>query len=180
MSRVSQLREQFRSAHEFLEGTMEGVTHEQGHWQPPGKGLPIGAHYGHVVVLEDFAMGGMLSGGKPLYASLWAGKTGFTSLPPLPGPGVSGIPAWDGWARTLKVDLPGARSYARAVYEATDQFLATLADASLDRPLNLSGVGLGQRTVGWFLANPCLANINMHCGEISALKGLQGARGYPA
>lgn len=180
MNRVSLFREQFRWAHEFLEGTLDGVTPEQAHWQPPAKALPIGAHYGHVVVLEDFAMGGMLSGSKPLYASLWAGKTGFGPLPPLPGPGVPGIPAWDEWARSLKVDLPAARSYARAVYEASDQFLATAADATLDRPLDLSGAGLGQRTVGWFLTNPVLANIHMHCGEMSCLKGLQGARGYPA
>ncbi len=180
MSQISVLREQFRSAHEFLEGTMEGVAREQAHWQPPGKALPIGAHYGHVVVLEDFAIGGMLSATQPLFARLWAGKTGFSPLPPLPRPDVPGIPAWDEWARTLKVDLPVARSYARAVYEATDQFLAALAEATLDRPLDLSGLGVGQRTVGWFLTNPVLANINMHCGEISCLKGLQGTRGYPA
>ena len=179
-SRVSVLHEQIRWAHEFLEGTMDGVTQEQAHWQPPGKALPIGAHYGHVVVLEDFAIGAMLSATQPLYASLWAKKTGFSPLPPLPGPGVPGIPAWDEWARALKVDLTAARGYARAVHDTTDGFLAALADATLDRPLDLSGAGLGPRTVGWFLTNPVLANINMHCGEISCLKGLQGERGYPA
>lgn len=180
MSRISVLREQFRGAHDFLEGTIEGVTQEQAHWQPPGTALPIAAHYGHVVVLEDFPVGGMLSAAQPLFAALWAGKTGFSSLPPLPGPTVRGIPPWDEWARTLKADLPAARSYARAVYAATDRYLAALAEASFDRPLDLSGVGVGQRTVGWFLTNPVLANINMHCGEISCLKGLQGVRGYTA
>lgn len=92
MSRISVLREQFRGAHDFLEGTIEGVTQEQAHWQPPGTALPIAAHYGHVVVLEDFPVGGMLSAAQPLFAALWAGKTGFSSLPPLPGPTVRGIP----------------------------------------------------------------------------------------
>jgi len=148
MSRIQVLRDQLRWAHDFLEGTMESVTDEQAHWQPSGTSLAIGAHYGHVVVLEDFAIGGMLSGSTPLYASHWSGKTGFNPLPPLPGPNARGIPAWDAWARTAKVDLTAARSYARAVYDATDQHLAALAEASFDRPLDLSGVGVGQRTVG--------------------------------
>lgn len=180
MSRVSTLREQLRFAHEFLEGTMETVTDAQAHWRPAGTALAIGAHYGHVVVLEDFAIGGILGASQPLFANLWRGKTGLNPLPPLPGPGVSGIPAWDEWARTLRVELPAARSYGRAVSEATDQFLSTLDESAFDRPLDLSGVGVGQRTVGWFLTNPVLGNIHMHCGEISCLKGLQGARGYPA
>lgn len=180
MNRVSTLQEQLRFAHENFEGTMEKVTAEQAHWQPSGQALPIAAHYGHVVVLEDFAIGGMLAGTQPLFATRWAGKTGFSSLPPLPGPATRGIPAWDQWGRALKADLPAARGYAQAVYEATDRFLAALPDAGLDQPLDLSGVGLGQRTVGWLLTGPVVANIHMHCGEISCLKGIQGARGYPA
>lgn len=180
MTGVPVLREQFRVAHDFLEGTIEGIGQEQALWQPPGTALPIAAHYGHVVVLEDFAVGGMLSGGVPLFASPWARKTGFSVLPPLPGPTVHGIPPWDAWARALSIDLPAARRYARAVYDATDQYLAKLAADDFDRPLDLSGVGVGLRTVGWFLTNPLLANVSMHCGEISCLKGLQGARGYPA
>lgn len=180
MNRVSMLREQLREAHQFLEGTLEGVTPDQAHWTPAGTALPIGAHYGHIVILEDFAIGGILSGAKPLFASRRAGKTGFSALPPLPDPASPGIPNFSSWARTVKVDLPAAREYAREVYEATDRYLAGLDDAAFERDLDLSAVGVGHRTVGWFLSNPVLGNVNMHCGEISCLKGLQGAKGYPA
>ncbi len=179
MNRVSTLQEQLRFAHEYFERTMEKVTAEQAHWQPAAQALSIAAQYGHVVVFEDFTIGGMLAGTQPLFATRWAGKTGFSSLPPLPTPATGGIPTWDQWGRALKVDLFVARGYAQAVYEATDSFLAALPETSLDEPLDLSGVGLGQRTVGWLLNGPFLANIHMHCGEISCLKGLQGARGYP-
>jgi hypothetical protein len=66
------------------------------------------------------------------------------------------------------------------VYEATDRYLAGFDDAALDRDLDLSAVGVGHRTAGWFLSNPMLGNVSLHCGEISCLKGQQGAKGYPA
>ncbi len=180
MTRVAMLREQLREAHQFLEGTMEGVTPDQAHWTPAGMALPIGAHYGHIVILEDFGIGAIVAGGTPLFAGRRAGRTGFSALPPLPSPASPGIPDFGEWARAVKVDLPTARGYAREVYEASDRSLASLDEAALDRELDLSAVGVGRRTVGWFLSNPLLGNVGMHCGEISCLKGLQGLKGYPA
>jgi len=48
------LREQFKQGHEFLEGTMQGVTSEMAHWPPPGKAQALGANYAHVLISEDF------------------------------------------------------------------------------------------------------------------------------
>jgi hypothetical protein len=51
--------------------------------------------------------------------------------------------------------------------------------AALARPLDLSTVGLGQQSV-LFVLTALLANVSLHCGEISCLKGLQGLQeGYP-
>ena len=55
---ISFFREELRAAHQLLEGTIEGVTHEQAHWAPPGIALPIGATYAHVVLSEDATMNG--------------------------------------------------------------------------------------------------------------------------
>lgn len=52
-------------------------------------------------------------------------------------------------------------------------------DADLARPLDLSAVGLGQRTVGFLLNNAVVGHIFSHTGEISCLKGLRGKRGSP-
>ena len=175
MSKVAFLREQLRTAHEFLEGTMQDVSEEQAHWAPPGAASPIAAHYLHVVAGEDGLVTGMLKGGAPLFASAWAGKVGADPPPPQMGPGSP----WDVWARQVRVDLPAARQYAAAVYQATDDYLASLDDAGLDRELDLSEMGLGKPTLGWMVAVAVLGNVNMHCGEIACLKGLQGAKGYP-
>jgi hypothetical protein len=79
----------------------------------------------------------------------------------------------------VKVDLPALRKYAQAVYAASDEYLASLTDDDLNRPVNLSALGLGESTVGYVLTNGALGNAFSHSGEISWLKGLQGKRGYP-
>lgn len=152
---VAMLGAQFKNAHDVLEGTMEGLTSEQSHWTPPGVANPLGA---------------------PLLVSTWAGKVGVNELPPLPGPGVDGLPPWNEWARKVQVDAPAVRAYAQAVYAATDAYLSSLHDEALDQPLDLGS--LGQYTLGSFLS-VMLSNVNWHTGEISCLKGLQGLKGYP-
>jgi len=74
----------FKSMHEFLEGTIAGVTSEQGGWKPQGLANSIGANYGHVVFAEDGGDQRCVRGGAPLMASGFAGKTG-ASEPPPPG-----------------------------------------------------------------------------------------------
>jgi hypothetical protein len=171
-------REELKAAHQLLEGTLEGVTADQAHWAPPGIALPIGATYAHIVLSEDGTMNGMFKGGAPLFAGSWAGKTGVSELQPMPNPKAPGFPDWSGWGRRVKVDLAQFRPYAKAVYAATDEFLGSLADEDLKRPLNLAALGLGDSTWGYVLVNGILGNALTHSGEISCLKGLQGKRGY--
>jgi hypothetical protein len=71
------------------------------------------------------------------------------------------------------------RKYARAVYAASDDFLATLSPADLERLVDLTALGLGISTMGDVIMNGILGNAFTHCGEISCLKGLQGKRGFP-
>jgi hypothetical protein len=172
-------REELKAAHQLLEGTMEGVTAEQAHWAPPGIAVPVGATYAHIVLSEDGTMNGMFKGGAPLFASSWAGKTGVSQMQPMPNPKAPGFPDWSGWGRRVKIDLVQFRPYAKAVYAATDEFLASLADEDLKRPVSLAALGLGESTCGYILMNGVLGNALTHSGEISCLKGLQGKRGYP-
>jgi hypothetical protein len=176
---VSLFREQLKAAHGLLEETVGDVTPEQAHWSPPGTANPLGANYAHVVVSEDATMNGLLKGGLPLFASTWAGKVGLSELPPMPNPNAPGFPDWSEWGQRVKVDLAALRKYAQAVYAASDEYLASLTDDDLNRPVNLSALGLGESTVGYVLTNGVLGNAFSHSGEISCLKGLQGKRGYP-
>jgi hypothetical protein len=170
MQATASLREQVQLAHGFLESTIEGVTSEQAHWAPPGTANPIAATYVHAIASEDLAINMVLQGGAPLYATEWAEKTGISEVQPL---------TTFEWARRVQVDLPTTRHYAQAVHAATDAYLATLTDEDLARVLDLTSFGLGEMTIGVLLNRMVLGHIDNMCGEISVLKGLQGAKGYP-
>ena len=170
------LQLQIATVHQWLEGTMADVTQEQADWPPPGVANPLGACYAHAVTAEDRIIHGMLMGEAPLAATTWAGRTGQSELQPRPGQDQAGYAAW---TRNVRVELGAARAYAQAVYAATDAYLASLTAEDLDRPLDLSSVGVGMQTVAWVLGNLIVGHAHNLLGEISCLKGVQGARGYP-
>lgn len=170
MNATTLLREQIQQAHGFLNVTLEGITAEQAHWAPPGTANPIAATYVHAIASEDLAINMVLKGGAPLYATEWAEKTGISEVQPL---------STAEWARRVRIDLPAVSVYAQAVHAATDTYLATLTDEDLARDLDLTSFGLGHMTVGTILNRMVLGHIDNMTGEISVLKGLQGAKGYP-
>lgn len=55
------------------------------------------------------------------------------------------MPPRDEWARRVKVDLAALRSYAKAIYDATDDYLASLTDHDVKRFLDLSDRVMGQQ-----------------------------------
>ena len=170
MDTIKNHSEAFQWATELLEMTMADVTSEQSHWIPPGIANPLGAIYVHAICVIDAVILNLLQGKPPLYATEWAGKTGISD------------PQWKiylDWARNLEVDLPIAREYAKAVYEKCNAYIAGLTEADLDRELDLTDNGLGVRTVNWCLNALVTGHTNNMAGEISVLKGLQGAQGYP-
>jgi hypothetical protein len=174
---ISHIRAQMKSAHWLLEETISVVSAEMAHFAPPGKALPIGAAYVHYVSGEDWMIHSLFQGVAPLMEGRWAGKTGVSE--PLPGPGDEWGARFAAWSRRVRVDLPAFRAYAKAVYEATDGYLATLADSELTREVDLSAMGMGKQTIGFVLDNAMLGHAYCHCGDISALKGVQGKKGYP-
>lgn len=164
-------RELFANSHEWLEGTLAGLTPEQAAWQPPGRVVPAGAHYVHHVIGEDFMLNHLIQGKPPVLMSQFGGNAGFSEPPPMGD--------WSGWARSVQVDLSAARAYAQAVYASTDSFLAGLTPEDLAREYDFTPVGWpGSYTLGYLLKQ-LLADTTAHAGEISAIKGLQGAQGYP-
>jgi hypothetical protein len=170
MDTLSYIRMEIEWAHQLLEMVMADVTPELAQWTPPGVANPLGAIYAHAVLGEDGVLNGLLRQGAPLFATTWAGKTGIAE------------PQFQltfDWARGLKPNLVALREYAQAVYAETDKYLSTLSASDLERSLDLSGQGLGQRTLGWCLAALIVAHLNNMAGEISCLKGAQGAKGYP-
>ena len=176
---VTFLRGQVKEANEFLLAVMSDVTAEQAQWGPPGIANPIGATFAHVLTSQDGLVNGTLKGGAPLMAGSWAGKTGFNTPPPGPSPENPGFPNWSEWGRSVEIDLAALREYAQAVAASVDDYLGSISDEELNKSLDLSAVGLGEMTKGYLLNVGVLANTQWHTGEISTLKGVQGAQGYP-
>lgn len=170
MDTISYLREDMRITHEWLEATMQDVTQEQLDWHPPGIANPLGASYAHALLGEDGAVNQLLRGELPLFEGEWKGKTGISD--PRTGSEFE-------WAREVKVDLKAAREYAKAVYTSTDRYLASLEPADLDRTLDLSELGAGDKSLAWVLSAWLSSHASNMTGEISVLKGIQGAKGYP-
>lgn len=170
MSAVDTHRVALKWAVSLLEMVMADATTEQLHWHPPGLANPIAALYAHAVCGLDALLHHVLQGKPPLYAGELAGATGISQ------------PEWHltrDWARSLTVDLEPARTYARHVYAAFDVYLAGLDDADLEQEMDLSNVGLGLQKLDWILSAIGSAHVNNMAGEISCLKGIQGAQGYP-
>jgi DinB superfamily len=179
MQATELLREQVKQVHQYVEEIMATVTPEQAHWHPPGMVVnSLGGNYAHLLVVEDLVINAILKGGAPLFASSWAGKTGMSTLPPLPTPETPGLPSWQEWSTQVDIDLSALRSYAQATYAATEEYLASLSNEQLRQTVDLSGVGLGIPTVQWILSDVIVGHAYSHSGEIACLKGLQGIQGY--
>lgn len=171
MDAIAMFRVQMNGAHDIVEGTIDNVTNDQCHHIPGGKAHPIGATYAHIVMSEDFIVNMMLRGSTPLLMGEWAGKTGASEPPPPPGGEVFA------WANRVQVDLAQTREYAKAVYKNTDDYLNTLSAEDLDRIVDIPG--LGKQPLAYFLSLAAIIHPSNHIGEVSALKGIQGAQGYP-
>jgi hypothetical protein len=170
MNAIATIRESIQWGHYLLEMVMADVTDEQARWTPPGVANPIGAMYAHALLAVDGMVNGLLKGGAPRFATEWAGQLG--DLPPQ-------LQVTFDWARSIQPNLPALRQYGQIVVGDADAYLDRLEETELDRAVDMSAVGLGIRRVSWILNALVAAHLNNMAGEISALKGVQGAKGYP-
>jgi hypothetical protein len=171
MNAVELLRMQMREAHETLEATVGELTPEQLHFAPPGRALPVGAAYAHVIFSEDILVQ-YARGEKPLFEA--GAKTGASE--PHPNFMAEGADwsVYPGWTQRVRFDLGELRAYARQVYANTDAYLESLTEDDLDKPEPFL-----QQTVAHFIARALVAHVDNLTGEVSAVKGVQGLQGYP-
>jgi hypothetical protein len=169
MNAVTALRQNIHWGLELLEMVMADVTDDQARWVPPGQANPIGALYAHALISMDGIVNGMLQGGAPRFG-LAPGDVGVAA--PRMNLDLE-------WARGLEPDFAALRRYKALVLADVEAYLDTLADGDLDRIVDLTQVGLGQQSVGWMLNALVAGHLNNMAGEISALKGIQGLKGYP-
>jgi hypothetical protein len=170
------LRTALQSAHRTLENTMADVTDDVANRPAPGNANPIGSSYAHAVLAEDGIVNGMLRGQPPLLATAWAGKTGTDKPMPMPGVVAGDIGEW---YHTVRVDLAACRAYAQAVYAQSEEFIGSADEATLNREVDLSMIGMGKVPLAMVFGMLVVGHLNNLCGEISAIKGVNGLKGYP-
>lgn len=169
MSRAQLLRDQLKIAHAALEDTMQDVTQEMLGRMPPGTANPLGERYAHHANGEDTLVNLFLRGSAPFMSSSWQGKTGISE------PRFGSDPQY---ARRVHVDLGPARAYAKAVFEASETYVGSLSDADVDREVDLTALGFGPVPVSWVLSRLVIGHVYEVHGEIAAVKGALGAKGY--
>jgi hypothetical protein len=165
---------QFALANAFgiLEQVTADLTQEQADWLPPGIANPIGATYWHLISSVDHIVHKWCMDQEPLSEKAgWQEKV-LTSSIPEPDHGGD----WLAYMQSIRVNLPALGEYAKAVAEATQAWLGSLAPEDLEHSLETP---TGEQKLGELVQTFVIWHINAHCGEIAALKGCQGAKGYP-
>jgi hypothetical protein len=146
------------------------LTQEQADWMPPGTANPIGGLYWHTIASMDMVVHGWGMGEAPLSKTAgWQEKVLISS-----GPEVEEGRPPD--IREARIDLPAMHQYAKAVQEVAQNWLSSLNPDDLGRKIETP---IGELSLGQMLATFVIWHIDAHCGEIAALKGCQGAKGYP-
>ena len=157
-------------AHQGLEGTVADVDDELANRQPSGRANSVGSCYMHVLLSEDAIVNQMLGGGSQLSETTWAGRTGADRPQ-----------AWDSeealgkWYHSVRVDMEAAKRFAQEVYARSAQFVDSLDDAKLTSEVELFGMRV---TVAVAVESFVTGHANNLAGEISAIKGTFGRKGY--
>lgn len=170
MNGVEAMRSAFHAARHWFSGTMADVTEDQAQFVPPGRAHNIAALAAHVEQAEDFLINGLLQGRPPIWESEgWEGRLGIPNFAMLQ----------EGSAVPIRGSVEAMRPYSEAVHAATQRYLDSLTDDDLDREVDMSSFGMGPMRLGDVLTSFTVGNMLAHTGEISAMKGIQGAQGYP-
>ncbi len=168
------LVEQLKAAHGALEQTMEGVTDEVAHFMPPAKANPIAGTYAHLIFSEDLFIHNFLKKTEPLCETTFKDKTGASELHPM-----EWQVAYPKWLKEVKVDIRQFREYTKAVYAASEEYVASLSAEDLEKDVDMSAFGMEPKKVYDFIANLISGHIYSIMGEVAVLKGIQGLKGYP-
>jgi len=164
METLALLKQQIAGARREMQGVMNDVSQEMAHWQPPGVANPIVDLFVHAVIGQDRLVHTRLQGKAPLIDQ-WTERlkvpADFRHTPEV--------------ARSLNIDISLLKQYGEAVFAAVDSYLAGLKEADLDRMVE----GFrGPVPMANQLSTTLVTHVFEHAGEISAIKGCQGAKGY--
>ena len=152
----------------MVDTAMQDLTDEVVSWQPGGTANTIAQLLAHLVSGQDLLVNDKLlvGGGTPLHDSGWAAKTGI----PLERPLI--------WQREVwRLNLPAFDEFRREVAASALRLVDAMTEAELDR--EASWIRGPERPVAMLWQTIFINHGLGHCGEISAIKGMQGLKGLP-
>ena len=170
MNTVELLQYSLGNALGILDQVTADVTQEHADWMPPGTANPIGGLYWHTVASVDQIALEWGKGETPL-----SQREGWQERV-LVGPAPEGEEGHPPEIRETRVDLTALREYAKVITKATQSWLASLTPEDLARKVKTP---IGELSLAQMIETFVIWHINAHCGEISAIKGCQGLKGYP-
>jgi hypothetical protein len=164
MDALTLLRDQAAMADNLLTQVAANLTAEQALWHLEGSTAnPIAAAFMHVMFGEDRTVQQRCQDRPAIFvAGGWQACIGFDPDAP--------------WTPPSKVDPDALRAYAAEVRSATKQFLDEVQPADLERELEGPR---GRRPMIAVLSLMLVIHKASHTGEIAALLGSQGVRGFP-
>ena len=162
---VQLLIAQLKQAAGQLRDTLEELPNDVAHAVPDGKTNTIAANSAHAVATIDGLIHGMIKGEAPLGMSM---ETGLSAPPP------QGF-EWGDWGRTVQVNLDSFHEYAGKTVASAIEYLGTLSDADLSRTVK-GPTGVEMSVAQWVTI--AILNTAWHTGEVAALKGTHGLKGY--
>jgi hypothetical protein len=146
------------------------LTQGQADWIPPGIANPIGGLYWHTLTSLDMVVHRWGMGKDPLFQT--EGWNERVVVSAAPDERKDHPPEM----RETRVDLAALREYEKVIVEAVQNWLVSLTPEDLERQVETP---IGELSLAQMIETFVIWHINAHCGEISAMKGCQGARGYP-
>jgi hypothetical protein len=170
MSTIDFIRGSLRQLHAWYDDAIAGLTPEQMHWTANERGTPIAFVLWHYVRTEDNIIQFVLQRKKTVWIEEgYDEKFGLDRV--AQGTGMSLEEA-----RALRIrSTDGWPAYQGAVWRATEAFLASMTDESLQEKTTVKP--LGEMPVLNAIGNMCVTHGYMHLGEIAHLRGLLGLRG---
>ena len=167
--RAAVLKSTFDIAHMVFNAVTADLTEEQCAFELPGGMVPrAAAIFAHAVYGEDVMVNEWARGMEPVLV-----RGGFMEKAGITAPSNAMTPDW----LAMNYNVGGLKEYAEAVFAETSTYLESATAGDMELMVNTP---LGQQMPA---ANALgafgIVHISEHAGEISALKGAQGAKGLP-
>jgi hypothetical protein len=163
MDALTLLREQVTTAERLFGQVSATVTPEQAVWRGEGSTAnQIAVLFLHVYSAEDRSVQRARGRQSLLDTDGWAARLGYDVAAP--------------WSLVDASNLGAYRAYAAAVSAATRDYLANVEPGEIEREVETPR---GKRTIVGMLSLGLITHKLTHLGEIAALLGCQGVKGFP-